>query len=161
MRQLKYLYYQFVRLNATPEEVSRGLALGVFIGMTPTYPFQMLLAVLLAVALKENKVSAMLGTWITPPPPLSIPIYYFNFKVGRFFIPGPENFPKFSSDFSLSDQMKDIANLGFEYLATLLLGCFIVGLFSAILTYWISKPLYIYIRDKRRIILEKRALQKE
>ena len=161
MRQLKYLYYQFVRLNATPEEVSRGLALGVFVGMTPTYPFQMLLAVLLAVALKENKVAAMLGTWVMPPPPMSAPIYYFNFKVGRFFIPGPENFPKLGSGFSLADQMKNIANLGFEHLATLLLGCFVVGIFSSILTYWISKPLYIYIRDKRRIMVEKRALQKE
>ncbi len=160
MRQLKYIYYQFVRLRATPEEVSRGLALGVFIGMTPTSPFQMLLAILLAVALKENKVAAMLGTWVTPPF-LSVPIYYFNFKVGRFFIPGPEDFPKFGSDFSLADQMKNIANLGFEYLATLLLGCFVVGIFSAILTYWISKPLYIYLRDKRRILIEKRALQKE
>ena len=160
MRQLKYLYYQFVRLNATPEEVSRGLALGVFIGMTPTSPFQMLLAVLLAVVLKENKVAAMLGTWVTPPL-LSVPIYYFNFRVGRFFIPGPENFPKFGSDFSLGDQMKNIANLGFEYLGTLLLGCFVVGIFSSILTYWISKPLYIYVRDRRRIMIEKRTLQKE
>ena len=40
-RLIKLLVLRFVRLQGTPHEISKGVALGIFIGMTPTFGFQM------------------------------------------------------------------------------------------------------------------------
>ncbi|MBI2026719.1 MAG: DUF2062 domain-containing protein [Deltaproteobacteria bacterium] len=157
--QALYHYYQFVRLNATPEEVSRGLAIGVFVGMLPIYGVQILAAILLAQVLGENKLSASIGTFVTNPL-TSIPIYLFNYKVGRLFIPAPENATLFIPNAGIMDQIRHLSGLSFEYLLTWILGCIIVGFFSAILTYWLSKPIYIYLRDRARMHQERKSLEK-
>ncbi len=159
-RILKYYYYQFVRLRATPEEVSRGLALGVFIGMTPTYGFQVAIAILLAIALKENKLAALIGVQITNPL-TAVPIYIFNYKVGHFFIPVAAETLAFDPNLSLVDQVQKLADTSFDYLLAWVVGCLIVGAVSALLTYFISKPLYIYLRDRMRIYLEKKYSKNE
>ena len=43
VRQIKLLVVRFLRLRGAPEEIAKGLALGIFIGLTPTFGFQMLL----------------------------------------------------------------------------------------------------------------------
>ncbi|MBI2608291.1 MAG: DUF2062 domain-containing protein [Deltaproteobacteria bacterium] len=159
-KKLKSVYYQFVRLRATPEEVSRGLALGVFVGMTPTYGFQVVLAILLAVALKENKLAAVLGVFVTNPF-TAIPIYYFNYRIGRLFVPSLTERLTTLESLSVKEQLSHLANASVDFLLVWLLGCLIVGLISALLTYWISKPIYIYLRDKKRIFSEKRAMKDE
>jgi hypothetical protein len=84
-RQLKLLVLKFMRLRGTPEEVAKGLALGIFIGLTPTFGFQMLLAVFLAVILNENKFAAVLGVWVTNP--LTAPfIYALEYESGRVLL---------------------------------------------------------------------------
>jgi uncharacterized protein (DUF2062 family) len=81
-RLLKLLFIRFVRLQGTPHEVSRGIALGIAIGMTPTFGFQMLLGAFAAWMLKESKVAAVLGVWITNP--LTAPIIYaLEYETGR------------------------------------------------------------------------------
>ena|SRR3989344_5814984 len=157
-KQAIYHYYQFVRLNATPEDIARGLAVGVFVGMLPIYGVQILVAILLAQALGENKLAASIGTFITNPL-TSIPIYLFNYKVGRLFIP-VANPSILIPDAGFMEQIRHLTGLSLEYFLTWIVGCIIVGLFSAILTYWISKPLYIYLRDRSRMHQERKSLEK-
>ncbi|WP_316348434.1 DUF2062 domain-containing protein [Desulfuromonas acetoxidans] len=45
IRQAKLLLLRFLRLRGQPDEIAKGFALGIFIGMTPTLGFQMILAV--------------------------------------------------------------------------------------------------------------------
>ena len=66
-RPFRYLYLRFIRLRGTAEEVARGMALGVFIGLTPTMGIQMPLAFFFAMLLKENKIAAVIGVWISNP----------------------------------------------------------------------------------------------
>jgi hypothetical protein len=85
VRQVKLLVVRFLRLRGAPEEIAKGLALGIFIGLTPTFGFQMLLAVCLAVMLKENKFAAVLGVWVTNP--FTAPfIYALEYESGRVLL---------------------------------------------------------------------------
>ena len=67
IRQTKLMLVRFVRLRGLPEEIAKGVALGIFIGMTPTFGFQMAIALLFAYLLRENRLAAILGVWVTNP----------------------------------------------------------------------------------------------
>ena len=74
-------YRRFLKLRGDPQEIALGFALGLFIGMTPSVGFQMVIAAAVAASLKWNKISAAMGVWITNP--LTAPfIYSFTFFVG-------------------------------------------------------------------------------
>ena len=62
-RQLKYYYIRFLRLRGEPHELALGMAIGVFSGMMPILPFQIALAVTLALLFKTSKITAALGTF--------------------------------------------------------------------------------------------------
>ena len=58
-----------------------GFALGLFVGMTPSMGFQMVIAAALAASLKWDKISAAMGVWITNP--VTAPfIYSVTYFVG-------------------------------------------------------------------------------
>lgn len=85
VRQTKLNYLKFVRIRATPEEVAKGFALGIFIGMTPTFGVQMPIAFFFAWILRENKLAALIGVWITNP--VTAPfIYASEYEIGRLLL---------------------------------------------------------------------------
>lgn len=85
IRQTKLNFLRLIRLHATPEEIAKGFALGIFIGMTPTFGAQMAIAFFFAWMLKENKLAALIGVWITNP--VTAPfIYASEYEIGRLFL---------------------------------------------------------------------------
>lgn len=68
--------------GSTPS-IAAGVALGVFVGLTPTVGFQMLIAALLATVFRVNRLAAVVPVWITNPFTI-VPIYYFEFRVGSW-----------------------------------------------------------------------------
>lgn len=62
--------------------MSGGLALGLFVAFTPTFPFQMLLVTAGAVLLKVNLPIALLACWVTNPLTM-MPIYKAAWDCGR------------------------------------------------------------------------------
>lgn len=66
--------------------VAKGVAAGLFINVMPV-PFQMLLAAIVALFFRGNILIAALITWISNPLTF-IPINYFIYKVGAFFVDG-------------------------------------------------------------------------
>lgn len=146
VRPLKLFYFRFIRLRATPEEVARGFAIGIFIGMTPTLWFQMVLAALFAALLKQNKLAAILGVWITNPL-TSIPIYTFNYEVGRRVL----GTPPLQVQFHTLTHIEAIMKLGWNFVSSLCVGCFIVGIISAFISYWLAKPLYSFFIKRRQL----------
>ena len=85
IRQLKLNILKFIRLRGSPDEIAKGVALGIFIGMTPTLGFQMPIAVFFAFLLKENKLAAALGVWITNPVTAPV-IYGLQYESGRLLL---------------------------------------------------------------------------
>ena len=63
--------------------IAGGLSLGVFIALTPTIPFQMLLATGGAVMFRVNLPIALAACWITNPLTV-LPIYMSAWKFGKY-----------------------------------------------------------------------------
>jgi len=82
IRQVKLMLVRFVRLRGLPDEIAKGVALGIFIGMTPTFGFQMAIAIFFAYLLRQNRLAAVLGVWVTNP--VTAPfIYAAEYEIGR------------------------------------------------------------------------------
>ncbi|MEZ4600559.1 MAG: DUF2062 domain-containing protein [Syntrophotaleaceae bacterium] len=127
-RQLKLNILRLIRLRAEPEDIAKGFALGIFIGMTPTFGFQMILAVFLAMLLKENKIAAAVGVWITNP--LTAPfIYALEYESGRLLL-GLDH-ARFPRELSFAA----ITSLGWEVLLPMTVGSLFYGSLCAVFAY--------------------------
>lgn len=128
VRQLKLNLIKFIRLHGTPDDIARGMALGIFIGMTPTMGFQMPIAVFFAMLLKENKLASALGVWITNP--LTAPfIYALEYESGRLLF----GLPPFKLPEELT--LATMKTLGGEVLVPLCVASLIYGVVCGALAY--------------------------
>jgi uncharacterized protein (DUF2062 family) len=78
VKLLKGFYNRFLRIRGTPRQVSLGLALGIFIGMSPFMGFHTVIALMIASLVKWSKIAAGVGVFITNPftAPLIYPLTY-------------------------------------------------------------------------------------
>ncbi len=84
-RVLRYHWLKFLRLQEDPRKLAWGMALGVFIGITPTIPFHTVLVLSLAALLRVSPVTAFIGIQIGNP--LTVPAIYLGaYKVGQFLL---------------------------------------------------------------------------
>lgn len=84
-RTLRYHWLKFLRLQDDPRKLAWGMALGVFIGVTPTVPFHTVAALFLAALLRVSPVTAYLGIWVMNPVTMA-PLYLAAYKVGQFLL---------------------------------------------------------------------------
>lgn len=151
-RGLRLFYLRLLRLRGKPEEVAGGMAIGVAVGLTPTMPLHLVLAVLVAFLLGKSKLAAALGSQVGNP--LFLPfIYFLDYKVGQTITgtSGPYlEFPDVSAS--------HILNLGWNVYYPLLLGGVGVGLVSVLPAYFLTKRLVVLSRERRRRRLEKIGL---
>jgi uncharacterized protein (DUF2062 family) len=97
----------------------------------PFFGSQTLLAILLAVLFRGNKILAAVGPWISNPL-TSVPIYAFNFHVGKWLLSD-----RTPSDLSFQS-WEDVKELGLEILWPLFVGCVAVGSVFAIFSYFLG-----------------------
>lgn len=142
IRQFKLQWVRFVRLRSAPDEIAKGVALGVFVGMTPTMGLHMPLAIFLAYLLRENRLAAGLGVWVTNP--LTAPfIYALQYETGRLLL-GLERVGM-PGEFS----REAFAGLGLKLLLPLCLGSLIYGILCAGLAYALTLRLIPVVRTWR------------
>jgi uncharacterized protein (DUF2062 family) len=143
-RSLRFFYLRLLRLKGQPEEVAGGMAIGVFIGMTPTVPLYTVLAVLIAFIMRKSKLAAALGVWIANPFFLPF-IYILDYKVGQA-ITGIQAPSFIFKDFSFAHFL----NLGWNISGPLLLGGAVTGGILAVPAYFLTKRVVILYRKKRQ-----------
>lgn len=142
----RYFHLRFLRMRSEPSEISRGLAIGVFFGMTPLLGLHMVLAVALAMFLKGNKLMALVGAWVGNP--LTMPVFFvLEYKLGRWIM-GASQAPVPQ----LSLRFGEVLQGSWNIVAPLFLGSLILGMAAALLTYVVAKPLVwtLQYRFKRR-----------
>ncbi|MEW5909043.1 MAG: DUF2062 domain-containing protein [Thermodesulfobacteriota bacterium] len=136
-------FYRIKRLEGDPHYVAMGLAIGVFIGITPTIPFHTVLAVFLSFLLKGSKVAAALGVWISNP--ITIPVFYFlSFKIGTWMLNMP--MPRDENFTSLIELFRTGSLLG----AAAVCGGIILGIIPGAMTYWLTRRMISILRSKRK-----------
>ena len=136
-RIVRYCYYRLVRLKGHPQEIARGLSVGVFAGFFPWFGFQIIVAVLLAFLVRGNKIAAAMSTWVSNPFTY-VPIFAFNYAVGSWLV----KFLGLSVD-TVSFQgntssWSDFSMMGTEFVFTLFIGCLVVGTLVATIVYFSS-----------------------
>lgn len=161
-RRLKYLYLRFVRLKGEPHELALGMALGVFSAMMPVMPFQIALAVALALFFKASKITAALGTWASNPLNWVL-IYLFDYKLGAYLLGvegGIEKIKAVVYSINHGDEMAVIwgklLSSGVTLVSALLIGGIILGTIAAVPTYF----LFLRVFWRVRIWRQKRKAKK-
>ncbi len=80
-----FLLHKILHVDDTPHRIAMGLAVGMFVAITPTFGLQMILVVLTAWLVRANKVVGVPLCWITNPVTMG-PIYYFNYWIGTLMV---------------------------------------------------------------------------
>ncbi len=117
--------------------VSGAVALGIFCAFIPV-PFQMFVAALGAILFRVNILIAVPMVWVSNPFTMP-PLFYFCYRVGVWIL-GTQ-----TGEFSFE--------LSFEWLTTelaaiwepFLLGCFVVGAISALISYLLVRLMWLYL----------------
>jgi uncharacterized protein (DUF2062 family) len=162
-RQLKYFYLRLLRLKGEPHELAIGMAVGVFAGMMPILPFQIALAVALALCFRASKITAALGTWISNPLNWYF-LYLYDYKLGAYLLGiegGQEIIKTVMASIYRGDEIAVIWNTlfsaGVSIVSALLIGGIIVGIAAAIPSYFLFLWLFQKVKIWRRKRKEKKA----
>lgn len=106
--KLKRLFEKVKALHGDPHYVAMGMAIGIFIGVTPSMPFHTILAITLALAFRASKPAAILGIWISNP--LTAPfLYVAAYKTGYLFF--EESHGGLASIYRLVEQLEGDGSL--------------------------------------------------
>jgi uncharacterized protein len=162
-RSAKYVFYRLWRLSGSPHAIAIGCAIGVFIGFTPLYGFQFLLAVALAWGVGGSMIAAVLGTFVANP--LSFPlIWYSTYKAGCIMLTGnlfgacgslPEGFADWASSIfaRLMDFSVETAIMLFQgvwpVFKPMALGSLPLGALAAVATYFAVRQM-VNLRQRQR-----------
>ena len=127
------LYSRIVREKKPPEFIARGWAIGMFIGCSVPFGFQLVLSVPLSFWLKGSRIGATVGTFITNP--LTI---FFIYPVqcwvaDRLFLSGGLSYIKLvNTEWNL----EAVAALGSETLKAFFLGGLLFAMILTPITYF-------------------------
>ncbi len=129
-------------LHGDPHYVAMGMAIGVFISITPTIPFHTAIAVALAFVFRGSKVAAALGVWFCNP--LTAPLFYWgSYKAGMFILGDPGAFNvKFES-------IIELLKLGADVTMAMITGGVILGILPGIAAYFLTRKIFITIRSRK------------
>ncbi|MEO0964431.1 MAG: DUF2062 domain-containing protein [Planctomycetota bacterium] len=166
-----YWYRRIVTLRATPHQIAMGTAVGVFLAFTPTFGFQMVLALAVAFLFKLSKPATIIPVWISNPLTI-VPVYGATYAVGALFWPGetiadlPAALGRFSnvSPFdlaSLRQALRDFWDLGAILMGPLWIGAFIVGVPLAAITYPVTRRGVVAYRHHRAHVRHERRQRRE
>ncbi|MBF0207443.1 MAG: DUF2062 domain-containing protein [Oligoflexia bacterium] len=110
--------------------MARGVAVGLFWGVSIIWGVQIIAAIFFAKLVKGNKIIAATCTAVSNPL-TNLPLYTFCYFVGHLFIHrGSEQFA-----FSRFDHFNDLFELGPDIILVTAVGSVIVGVIFAILGY--------------------------
>jgi uncharacterized protein (DUF2062 family) len=130
------------KLDGDPHYVAMGMAIGVFIGVTPTMPFHTVLAVGLAFIFRGSKAAAALGVWCSNP--LTAPIFYVgSYKVGIYLL---GNRVPFNLKY---ESLLELAHLGINVTIALIAGGILLGILPGVASYFVTRKIFTTIRSKR------------
>ncbi len=86
-RRLRYYKLRFLRLKGDPKSIARGVALGTFIGITPTLPLHTIATLIIAPLIRANLIGAFLAGFTVCNPLTYVPQYYLSWLIGNTLTP--------------------------------------------------------------------------
>jgi uncharacterized protein (TIGR03546 family) len=144
-RRIRAFYERFLSLKGDPASIAAALAIGVFVGVTPTIPFHTAIILVIGLLFRMNITAAYLGSWIISNP-VTIPLLYLSqYELGRILL-GLDPYRFELAEYSLGA----ITAMGWRILLPLLTGGIVMAPVCAVPAYFISRRLITAIRTKGR-----------
>lgn len=135
MRLITNLKAKLTQIKASPENISKGYALGVFLGTTPFIGTKVFIALGLTTFLKWNKIASIIGVYHINI--LTAPAFYSaSFFLGRF-VTNTRIDLEMPAQFTVKEVFRLFLGTP-EVLFSLLAGGIILGLPMACLAYYFS-----------------------
>lgn len=157
-RTARFYYLKLIRLRGEPRYLAKGVALGVFIGITPTIPFHTVLILGLAMLLRASKISSLLASWVVSNPLTFFAQYYFSWLLGRLIFPGHLSWQKINSVMHSIEEgagfleiIHKIATLGTKAIAAMVAGGCLLALPFTVAGYFVSLNIFQKIEARRLI----------
>ena len=144
--KVKSLYYSLILGRENPERIARGIAIGVFVAMSPFLGIHTVLCILFAIVLRGSKTAAVLGSLFCNP--ISLPLIFFiDYEAGLFVL---KAFKMNYSHMILSD-FKDfkILQQGLELFVPIVVGSIFLGTIFSIISYYFSKKYFTKIFNEK------------
>jgi hypothetical protein len=130
--------------RGSSRQIALGFAIGVFIGVFPTFGLGLILYSGLAIFIKFNLQAAILGGVLSTNP-LTTPICIAaSYRIGQLITGSRIKFKIVDNEFIYN--LKNFRNFGFNYLT----GNFILSLGLAIISYFVVKTMVDEYRKKRK-----------
>lgn len=137
IRRWRFTYLKLKRLRKKPVFLTRGLAVGIFAGCFPFFGVQSIISIFLATLVRGSRVAALAATWISNPLTY-VPLYVFNYKVGKLIL-GTEDAELPPLDIESFTAFKE---LGATFAITLLTGSFVVGIILSGIVYFYGLAIF-------------------
>ena len=155
-RLIKYYYLRFTRLKGDPKSISRGVAIGTFIGITPTIPLHTIALLITAPLCRANLVAGLLASVAFCNPLTYFPQYYLSWLIGNSLTPTDLSWNRIKgvmdivfSDASYKEMMMSFSTLGVDTAVVLVVGGFILATPFSVATYFLTLRFFINLQKKR------------
>ena len=156
-RAAKYYYLKFLRLQGDPHSLALGVAIGLFVGITPTIPLHTALIILLVWLLQGNFLAALIAATAISNPLTWLPQYYFSWRLGNWLLPGHLSWQRIqellgllTSGASFKESLASLWQMGLNAVAVMLLGGVLLALPVACAGYILSFKFFRALRNKRQ-----------
>ncbi len=155
-RFFKYFYLKFLRLKGDPQSLAGGIAIGVFLGITPIMPFQTIVVVLATVVTRTSTIAAILSSFMVANPLTYVPQYYFSTVIGNALTPYDltwsrikEAMDLMSHDPGFYKSLRILVELGYESVIVIVVGGMVLAIPFTIASYYLSLPVFQKIKKRR------------
>ncbi len=155
-RTIRYLYLRCKRLQGDPESLALGMAVGVFIGITPTIPLHTVLIIALTLAFRVSTLSGLIGTALVSNPLTIVPLYYLCWKIGNWFLPGRITWERLKSlldhlmNQGLVEGVRTLSHLSLDVVLVLMSGGLVLAIPSSVISYFLARHLFLKWQIKRQ-----------
>ena len=178
-RAIEYVGIRLKRIPDTPHKISLGMSCGIFASFTPLFGLHFIIAGLLSYLLRANVLASLIGTFVGNP--ITFPIItVFNLKLGEWILGSSEHssgdggkifegfldfifliYKSFFTEGSIGENNVPRIN---EFLNGVFipysLGGLILGIFIAVISYFLLRPLVATYQKKRSALKAKRIKKK-
>jgi uncharacterized protein len=140
--RLSQMLVRMRQLEGNPHYIALGMAVGIFISITPIIPLQTVVAVTLAFLVRGSKSAAALGTWLSNP--LTIPlVYYADYKLGCVLLNCQT-----TVDNIAFDSFSQLMDLGIGVTSAMLVGSLVIGAVLGVVGYSVTFRVFATIRRR-------------
>lgn len=157
-RTFKYYFLKLKRLNGDPVFLARGIAIGLFIGVTPTIPLHTILILFFTVIFRGSRIAGLIASVLISNPLTFFIQYYLAWKIGSFFMPGELSWERINhvlvlitSDAGFTESLYAVGHLGIKATLLMLIGGILPAMPISIAGYFLSSNFFTRIQVRRQM----------